>query len=69
VVFESSAIALYLSDRFPENRLGPLVGDPDRGAYLTWLAYYAGVLEPALVSKFMNVQVPRSTAPCCPRRR
>ncbi|MFZ1904011.1 MAG: glutathione S-transferase N-terminal domain-containing protein [Steroidobacteraceae bacterium] len=25
VVFESSAIALYLSDRFPENRLGPLV--------------------------------------------
>lgn len=62
VVFESSAIALYLSDRFPESRLGPLVGDPDRGAYLTWLAYYTGVLEPALVSKFMNVQVPRSTA-------
>ncbi len=62
VVFESSAIALYLTDRFPKNQLGPLVGDAQRGAYLSWLAYYGGVLEPALVSKFMNVEVPRGTA-------
>ena len=60
VVFESSAIALYLSDRFPGNRLGPLGRSGPRR--LPWLAYYTGVLEPALVSKFMNVQVPRSTA-------
>jgi glutathione S-transferase len=62
VVFESPAIALYLTDRFPKNRLGPLVGDAGRGAYLSWLAYYSGVLEPAFVSKFMNVEVPRGTA-------
>lgn len=62
VVFESSAIALYLTDRFPESGLGPRVGDRDRGAYLTWLAYYSGVLEPAFVSKFLNVEVPRGTA-------
>lgn len=62
VVFESPAIALYLTDRFPQNRVGPLVGDAQRGAYLSWLAYYGGVLEPALVSKFMNVEVPRGTA-------
>lgn len=62
IVFESAAIALYLTDRFPANRLGPLVGEPDRGAYLSWLSYYAGVLEPALMSKFMNVEVPRVTA-------
>jgi glutathione S-transferase len=62
VVFESPAIALYLTDRFPQNRLGPVVGDPDRGAYLSWLAYYGDVLEPAVMSKFMNVEVPRATA-------
>jgi len=62
IVFESPAIALYLSDKFPKNRLGPLVGDRDRGAYLSWLAYYTGVLEPAFMSKFMNQEVPRGTA-------
>ncbi len=62
LVFESPAIALYLTDKFPKNRLGPLVGEPGRGAYLSWLCYYTGVLEPALMSKFMNVEVPRGTA-------
>jgi glutathione S-transferase len=62
IVFESPAIALYLTDRFPQNRLGPLAGEPARGAYLSWLAYYSGVLEPALMCKFMNVTVPRATA-------
>ena len=62
VVFESPAIALYLTDKFPKNRLGPLAGERDRGAYLSWLAYYSGVLEPAFVSKFMNQEVPRGTA-------
>jgi len=62
VVFESPAIALYLTDRFPQNQVGPLAGDAQRGAYLSWLAYYSGVLEPAFVSKFMNVEVPRGTA-------
>jgi glutathione S-transferase len=62
IVFESPAIALYLTDKFPKNRLGPLVGEPGRAAYLSWLAYYTGVLEPAFMSKFMNVEVPRGTA-------
>jgi glutathione S-transferase len=62
LVFESAAIALYLTDKFPRNRIGPLVGEADRGAYLSWLAYYTGVLEPAFVCKFMNVDVPRGTA-------
>lgn len=62
VVFESSAIALYLTDQYPTNHLGPLVGEPQRGAYLTWLSYYGSVLEPAFVSKFLNHEVPRGTA-------
>jgi glutathione S-transferase len=62
IVFESPAIALYLTDKFPKNRLGPLAGEPERGAYLSWLSYYTGVLEPALMSKFANFEVPRVTA-------
>lgn len=62
IVFESPAIALYLTDRFPGNHLGPLVGKRERGAYLSWLSYYTGVLEPAFMSRFMKVDVPRGTA-------
>ncbi len=62
IVFESPAIALYLTDAFPKNGLGPVVGDPKRGAYVSFLAYYGGVLEPAFMSKFLNTPVPRGTA-------
>jgi len=62
IVFESPAIALYLTDKFPKNCIGPLIGDPLRGPYLSWLSYYTGVLEPAFMSKFMNTPVPVGTA-------
>jgi glutathione S-transferase len=62
LVYESAAVALYLTDKFPAARLGPVVGDAKRGAYLTWLAYYAGVMEPAWTSAFMKADVPRGTA-------
>ena len=62
VVWESPAIALYLTDKFAKNGIGPLVGDARRGPYLSWLAYYGGVLEPAFISKFQNTPVPRGTA-------
>jgi glutathione S-transferase len=62
-VFESPAIALYLTDKYPANRIGPTAGDPKRGAYLSWLAYYTGVFEPAFTSKYiMKVEVPVGTA-------
>jgi glutathione S-transferase len=62
VVYESSAIALYLTDKFPKAGIGPTIGQKGRGAYLSWLAYYGSVLEPAFVSKFLNTPVPRGTA-------
>lgn len=39
-----------------------MVGDPKRGAYVSWLAYYAGVMEPAWMSAYMNWEIPRGTA-------
>ena len=56
VVYETTAIALYLTDLFPQAGLGPKAGDHDRGAYLSWLAYYGGVFEPSLTAKFLKIQ-------------
>lgn len=47
LVTESAAVALYLTDLFPEAGLGAPVGSPERAAYLTWLAWTAGEMEPA----------------------
>lgn len=62
LVHEQVAIAQYLADLYPEAGLAPKTGTPERGPYLTWLAYCAGVIEPAFLSKFMGTAVPRGTA-------
>jgi glutathione S-transferase len=62
IVWESPAIALYLTDKYPTAGIGPAIGDAKRGAYLSWLVYYGSAFEPALMSKFMNVAVPVGTA-------
>lgn len=61
-VFESSAIVAYLTDSFPQAGLAPKPGEAGRGQYLTMLAYYGDVVEPAFVSKFLKMDVPRGTA-------
>jgi glutathione S-transferase len=52
LVAESVAIVLYLTDAFPAAGLGPAVGDPRRGEYLTWACWYAAEMEPAMFAKF-----------------
>ncbi|HEX6509294.1 MAG TPA: glutathione S-transferase family protein [Chloroflexota bacterium] len=56
VVFETCAIALYLTDLFPDAGLGPRVGDPKRAEYLSWLAYRSGVMEPAFGERRWNIK-------------
>jgi len=54
IVAESMAVVLYLTDAFPAAGIGPAVGDPRRGDYLTWLAWYAAALEPAMFASMSN---------------
>lgn len=54
-LFETSAIALYLTDLFPQAGLGPQVGEPARGEYLSWLAYRSGIMEPAFIERRLNI--------------
>lgn len=55
-IFEASAIALYLTDKYREKKLGPAVGEPKRGEYLSWLAYRPGVMEPAFLCRRFEIK-------------
>jgi len=48
VVTERAAIALYLTETFPEARLAPKPGDPMRAQFLSWLVYSDAVFDPVL---------------------
>ena len=50
-LFESSAICLYLADRFPQKRLAPPVDSVERGPYLQWLLFAEVTLEPPVLAR------------------
>lgn len=57
-VRERGAIILYLTDAFPGSDMGRPVGHPQRGAYLSWLFYYQGIVEPVVSIQFAGVDHP-----------
>ena len=56
-LFESAAICLYLTDKFPEKRLAPPVGTPARGLYYQWVQYAMNGLEPPAVDIFAHTMM------------
>ena len=64
LVTEQVAIFLYLADRFPEKKLAPAIGDPLRGPYVRWLAFYGSCFEPAVVDRAQkNAPAPLAMSP------
>lgn len=55
-LFEASAIALWLTDKYRERTMGPAAGEAGRGEYLSWLAYRPGVMEPALIARRFEIK-------------
>lgn len=51
VVTETTAIGLYLADRYGLGSLAPALDDPARGTYLRWSVYPASVIEPGCMAK------------------
>jgi glutathione S-transferase len=51
VVTETGAVALYLTDLFPQSEVGVPVGHPLRARYITWLFYQVGLTEPLVYMK------------------
>jgi len=57
-VRERGAIMLYLTDGHSQAKLGPLPGEKGRGAYLSWLSYYQGIMEPLLILQWAGIDHP-----------
>jgi glutathione S-transferase len=51
LVTEQVAIYIFLADLFPAAGLAPPIGDPLRGPYLRWLAFYGSCFEPAIIDR------------------
>ncbi len=54
VITEQVAIYIYLPDLFPAAGLAPGLDDPQRGAYLRWIVFYAASFEPAVVDRALK---------------
>ena len=52
VVWEQSAIALYLSELYPASTLVRAPGHSERGAFVSWLVWYGATVESALIAAF-----------------
>jgi glutathione S-transferase len=64
LVTEQVAIYLYLADLYPEAHLAPAIGDPLRGPYLRWMAFYGSCFEPAVVDRSQQHEpAPLATSP------
>ena len=53
---ESSAICLYVADKYRYGELAPRIEDPERGRFLYWLMYTPAVIEPAMSEKFNKTE-------------
>ncbi|MFO0588612.1 MAG: glutathione S-transferase family protein [Polyangiaceae bacterium] len=52
VVIDPTAICMYLADRFPDRKMAPEVGTPDRAHYYQWLQMATGTVEPIVQAVF-----------------
>ena len=46
---EAAAICAYVAERYPDAKLTPPIGDPQRAKFLYWLFFASGCIEPAMV--------------------
>ncbi|MEO8346506.1 MAG: glutathione S-transferase family protein [Betaproteobacteria bacterium] len=64
LIAEQVAVFIYLADLYPEAGLAPAIGDPLRGPYLRWIAFYGSCFEPALIDRALKREpAPRGMAP------
>lgn len=52
VLYEAAAICLHLADRFPEARLAPPAGSPERARLYQWVLWLSNTLQAMLMHWF-----------------
>ena len=55
MIRERAAIIAWLTERYPSD-LAPLAGQTGRGPFLSWLAWYAGVMEPVAILDYFGIE-------------
>lgn len=64
IITEQVALYIYLADLYPQAGLAPAVGDPLRGPFLRWIAFYGSCYEPAIIDRSMKREAAaKSTSP------
>jgi len=61
IVTETAAILTYLADTFPDKKLMPISGSPERAAFYRWMFFIAGPLETACSAKLLGWEAPEHT--------
>lgn len=59
-VADSSAICLYLADRYAGGQLAPAVDAPERGEFLFWMFFAGSVMEPCMAEGFGTAKANRA---------
>ena len=54
ILIESSAICMYLADKYGEGRLAPKPGTIERGKYYEWMVYVPATADPCLETIMFN---------------
>lgn len=49
IITESAGICMLINDLHPAAKLGPVSGDPKRGAFYMWLCHLTNTLQPAML--------------------
>lgn len=57
-ISELGAIAIYLSDLYPQAQLCPLINNEKRSDYLRWTFFSSAIMEPAFVQKMFEWEIP-----------
>jgi glutathione S-transferase len=52
VLYETAAILMHLADRFPQARLAPTVGTPERAHFYKWMVWMTNTLQAMLMHYF-----------------
>jgi glutathione S-transferase len=62
VISETSAIGMYLADRYSPGNLAPALDDPARGPWLRWCVFAPSVIEPSCMGKSAGWEINEGSA-------
>lgn len=60
-LWDSSAIALYVADKYADKQLAPPLGSPMRAQYYYWMMFTPGIIEPAMSEKASGAEAKPQT--------